>query len=230
MKKVYQQKADSFGIIVEEPTTNISNFDPILFQYYQELKKRRIVINEEIDENFFNFVTLPLRNMLEDGSNQPVEILLNTPGGSLIDALSVCDIIDQAKSEIIITVTTYAYSMGALILMAGYNNPNVHKRCYPSSLAMVHDGQIDLQGKGSAVRDTYDFYKRLEERIKSYVISHSKIDEKFYQQIRDKELYLFSDEMLKYGLVNEIIGQEASITTTNKRTRIRNYTPKKRTK
>lgn len=167
--------------------------------------------------------------MLEDGSNKPIEIMLNTSGGSVIEALSICDIIDQAKSKIMITVTTYAYSMGAIILMAGFNNPNVKKRCYPSSLAMIHDGHIGFSGKVSTIRETFNFNERLEERIRDYILSHSRIDQKLYDRIRDKEFYMFAEDMPKYGLVDEIIGREASIKTANKRTRGHNSI-KKRTK
>lgn len=93
--------------------------DPIIFQYYNYLCQRKIVINDQIDAGTLEYVTLPLLEMDNDGTNKPIEILLSTRGGSTFDGLSLCDIIDQLKTPTTITVMTYAFSMGALVLMGG---------------------------------------------------------------------------------------------------------------
>ena len=95
--------------------------DPVTYQYYKQLKDRKIVINEQIDSNIVEMVMLPLLQMDNDGTGKPIEIILNTVGGSLFDGATLCNIIDNLKTPTTITVMTYAYSMGSIILMAGYN-------------------------------------------------------------------------------------------------------------
>ena len=97
--------------------------DPVTYQYYKQLKDRRIVINDQIDSSIVEMVMLPLLQMDNDGTGKPIEIILNTVGGSLFDGATLCNIIDNLKTPTTITVMTYAYSMGSIILMAGYNNP-----------------------------------------------------------------------------------------------------------
>ena len=104
--------------------------DPITYQYYRQLKDRKIIINDQIDSSIVETVMLPLLQMDNDGTGKPIEIILNTVGGSLFDGATLCNIIDNLKTPTTITVMTYAYSMGSIILMAGFNNPNVKKRCY----------------------------------------------------------------------------------------------------
>ena len=90
--------------------------DPVTYQYYKNLKDRKIIINDQIDASIVEMVMIPLLEMDNDGTGRPIEIILNTVGGSLFDGATLCNIIDNLKSPTTITVMTYAYSMGSIIL------------------------------------------------------------------------------------------------------------------
>lgn len=181
------------------------DLSPVMYQYYKGLKERRIIINEQITQNIVETVMMPLLDMDNDGTGLPIEIILCTVGGSIFDGMPLCDIIDGLKTKTTITTPTYAYSMGGLILMAGYNNPNVTKRCYKHSTALLHAGSTYLSGNSSSVRDTFNFHQDYEKKIKEYTLSHSKISEVEYDKMERFEWYMTSDKMLEKGLVDEII-------------------------
>ena len=179
--------------------------DPVMYQYYKNLKQRKIIINDQIGSDIVEMVILPLLEMDNDGTNEPIEIILNTVGGSLFDGMPLCDVIDNLKCRTTITVITYAYSMGGIILSAGYNNPNVRKRCYKHSTALLHAGSSYLEGNSMSVKDQFHFYQKYEGMIKDYTLSHSKITEDEYNKMERYEWYMTSDTMKEKGLVDEII-------------------------
>lgn len=179
--------------------------DIIMYQYYKNLEKRTIIINEQITSNIVESVMLPLLEMDNDGTGEPINIVLNTVGGSLFDGATLCNIIDNLKTPTTITVFTYAYSMGSILLMAGYNNPNVKKRCYKHSTALLHAGSSYLEGDSMSVKDQFNFYQKFEDVIKEYTLSHSKITPEEYDKMERYEWYMTSDTMLEKGLVDEII-------------------------
>lgn len=179
--------------------------DPVMYQYYKNLKQRKIVINDAIGAEIVEMVILPLLEMDNDGSGEPIEIVLCTCGGSLFDGMALCDVIDNLKCPTTITVITYAYSMGGIILMAGYNNPNVTKRCFKHSTALLHSGSTYLEGHSTGVKDQFEFHQKFEEKIKEYTISHSKISMDEYEKMERYEWYMTSDTMLEKGLVDSII-------------------------
>lgn len=179
--------------------------DIITYQYYKNLEKRTIIINEQITSNIVESVMLPLLEMDNDGTGEPINIILNTIGGSLFDGATLCNIIDNLKTPTTITVFTYAYSMGSILLMAGYNNPNVKKRCYKHSTALLHAGSSYLEGDSMSVKDQFNFYQKFEDVIKEYTLSHSKITPEEYDKMERYEWYMTSDTMLEKGLVDEII-------------------------
>ena len=90
------------------------------YQYYKNLKERKIIINNTIDAMLVEQVMLPLLEMDNDGTGKPIEIVLCSCGGSLFDGMVLCDIIDGLKCPTTVTVYTYAYSIGSIILMAGF--------------------------------------------------------------------------------------------------------------
>lgn len=196
---------DSPCIDITEILGDNVELSPATYQYYKNLQNRTIIINDFITENIVESALIPLIEMDNDGSNQPITILLSTKGGSVFDGITLCDVIDNLKCPTTIKVMTYAYSMGSIILMAGFNNPNVKKVCYKHSTALIHAGSTYLEGNSMSVKDQFQFNQKFDEKIKEYILSHSKITLEEYEKLERYEWYMTSDEMLSSGLVDEII-------------------------
>lgn len=192
------EKLDAEQCILEE--TSVINAE-----YTRLLKERKILINDIISENTIEKVVMPLLRMDNDGSGKKITIYINTNGGSVYDGLVLCDIIEQLKTETEVIVLGYAYSMGSIILMSGKNNPNVIRKCYPFSTALIHGGSAYISGSSSQVKDYFKFNEKFEKRIADFIVSHTNLTEDDYAAIERYEAYMDSDEMLEKGLVDEII-------------------------
>ena len=179
--------------------------DPVLYQYYRNLLNRKIVINEQIGDGLLETAILPFIEMDNDGSGNPIEIIISTVGGEIYNGFNLVDQIEKAKSPVTIHIMAMAASMGFLIAMAGKNNPNVKTVCHPFSVGLLHSGSQYMSGSAHAVKDTFDFSQHYEEKIKDYILSHTKIDEQLYDKIERKEYWMDADEMVRLGIVDEII-------------------------
>lgn len=179
--------------------------DYVLYQYYKNLEKRKIIINEAISDNLLELAIIPFMEMDSDGTKQPIEIILSTVGGDIYSGFNFVDQIEKAQSPVIIHVMSMAASMGLMIAMAGKNNPNVKTVCHPFSVGLLHSGSQCMEGTTHAVKDTFNFSQQYEEKIKEYTLSHTKLDEETYEKVERKEYWMDADEMLKLGIVDEII-------------------------
>lgn len=184
-----------------------NGMDPCTFQYYNQLKNRTILLNGYVDESFVEMVILPLKEFENDDSCTPVNLILNTGGGSVMDGLILVNIIDNYKKPLNIYVYGYACSMGTIILCAGNKNPNVKKFCYPFSFGLLHCGNVAVQGEASSVEDTMVFNKKIDKLIKEYVIANTNITEEEYTYYERHQGYMLAPEMKEKGLINEIIGE-----------------------
>ena len=143
--------------------------------------------------------------MDNDGTGKPIEIIISTVGGEIYSGFNFVDQIEKAKSPVTIHIMSMAASMGFLIAMAGKNNPNVETICHPFSVGLLHSGSQYMEGSAHAVKDTFDFSQHYEEKIKDYILSHSKIDADLYEKVERKEYWMDADEMKRLVIVDEII-------------------------
>ena len=139
------------------------------------LQQNTIVIEGQISAETCDNVALPLLELDADPDVDHIDIYINCSGGGVFDGLYLCNIIENLKTETTITVLGYAYSMAGYILMAGYNNPNVTRKCYKYSSYLLHSGSLSLQGEAKGVKEQYDFFLSSDNLLIDFVVSHSKM-------------------------------------------------------
>ncbi len=176
---------------------------PIDHQYYKCLENNTILINQEISECLVEYAIIPLMNMDADENVKHIDILINTVGGDIYTGFSMVSVLEKLKTETTIRIIGMAASMGGLIAMA--KNPNLKVVCDKWSVGLIHSGSQYMEGSAHAVKDTFKFSERYEEKIKAYILSHTKISEDMYREIERQEFWMDADDMLKYGIVDEII-------------------------
>lgn len=198
-------KNNADTIDLAELLASPQDMSPVSYQYYKNLTKRTIIFNDQVSADIVESVIVPLLEWDNDGTGKEINILISSVGGSVFDGLVLCDVIDRLKTKTTITVLGYTYSMAGLILMAGFNNPNVTKVCYPFSSALIHSGSSYIEGATNIVKDTFRFQEKFDEKIKEYIISHSKISKEEYEKNERYEWYMTSSEMLEKGLVDQIL-------------------------
>lgn len=193
-----------------------TSIDPATYQYFDKLENQRtIIFNQEVDERIVERVVIPLMDFEKDASNDPVTLIFATVGGSVSDGFILCNIIDNYKKPLDIIVLGYAASMGTIMLAAGAHNPNVTRKCYPFTYALLHAGSTAFSGESLTVQDTLEFNRRVDEKVKQFIVSHTNVSEEEYMQHERKQWFLDAEDMLKYGFVDEIIGKEDDLIEEN---------------
>lgn len=192
------------GLAQESNGINMETYQ----QFHQLFENRTILLNWEVNESLLENVILPLKDFEKDDIDEPVTLILNTPGGSVADGLVLCNIIDNYKKRLNIFVYGYSCSMGTIILCSGNKNPNVTKYCYPFSFGLFHSGETVVGGESTSVDDIIDFNRSINNNIQSYVVANTNITEMEYKLHHRKQWYLTAKEMKEKGLIDIIIGEE----------------------
>jgi ATP-dependent Clp protease protease subunit len=190
---------------------NITYYISDKFQL-EDIAQRKLYINGEIDETLHDDVVYFILKWNRDDKDIPVEqrqpILLycSSVGGSVDDGFALIDVILTSKTPIYTVNLSYWYSMGFLIGLAG------DKR-YASKNAkfLMHDGQNMVWNSSSKVKDQIKFQELVEQRVKEYILSRSKLTSKEYDEKLRVEWYLFSDSAKEKGFCDFIIGEDCSI-------------------
>lgn len=180
------------------------------YQYFNQLLNHRtILFNTYIDEDIVEKIYLPLKEFEDDSSIEPVTLILNSPGGSVADGFFLAHYLAHYKKKLNIIVLGYAASMAAVILAAGGHNENVHRMCYPSTYALVHDGYITMESSESkTAQDFMAFNDKVDNDIKNFIIQNTNITEELYNSKTRHQWFISSKEMKELNLIDEIIGSE----------------------
>lgn len=179
--------------------------DPTMVEFYRRLKNREILWNDDIDDATID-IALYIKKWNDEDKDlaiedrQPIKIFINSDGGYAATVLHVIDMIHLSKTPVYTIGMGRVYSAGGLLLMAG------HKRyIFPHTSCLIHDGSFGAIGSIGKMIDNLEFTKELEKRIKQYILSSTRITEEIYDQNYRRDWFMFSEEIIKLGIADEIV-------------------------
>lgn len=179
--------------------------NPELLTYYRNLEDRVIWIDYGVDESILEVSKLIMYfNKLDKGipaeEREPIKLLLYSYGGDGQACFSLLDIIGLSKTPVWTVNMGVAMSAGLLILLAG------HKRfCLKNSTALAHSGSGGASGTYEQTEAQMKDYKRFVDTMRNYIVDRTDIDTKTLNKYKNKEWYLYSEDQIKYRIVDKII-------------------------
>ena len=184
-------------------------FDALRKDYFDN---RILVMNQGIDECVIeDFILFILKWNKEDKDipvekRKPIKLYINSGGGDSIVAMQFVNTIKYSKTPIIGIGLSLVASAAFHIYIACKE-----RVAFKDTILLMHDGEVVIQNSTSKAKDTMRFIDEVERRTKQHVLDCTKIDEQFYDDHYDMELYLFSNEAKEYGIVDKIVGEDVDI-------------------
>jgi len=161
---------------------------------------RKIYLVGAIDEAAFLTFSEKL-DEFELKPGKPVEVVLNSSGGSAVDALAFYSRIKASPLDINITVYGCCYSAAILVLAAGDE-----RRMTRASWAMVHEDSGSVKHKTTSQFQAEAFQMRqFENQWNDLLALNSRISSGRWAQLHGNETYLTPEDCLRYGLIEEIV-------------------------
>ena len=149
---------------------------------------------------------LPKLAMIEDDENvEGLLILLNTVGGDVEAGLAIAEMIAGMSIPSVTLVLGGSHSIGVPLAVS-----SDYSFIVPTATMMIHP--VRLNGMIIGVRQSYDYFKRIQDRITGFVTNHCKISEKRLLELmmdtktltRDVGSILVGEEAVKEGLIHEV--------------------------
>lgn len=180
--------------------------------YLNDLKQRKLFLNVDVEQlSVADIVKHIMQYNKEDKGidpkdRQPILLYVTSNGGEVDSGFELIDIIQNSKTPVHTINLGYQYSMGFLIGLAG------HKRfATQNAKFLMHDGSNFVYNSGTKAQDQMEFQKKVEERVKQYILSRSKLTSEEYDSKLRVEWYLFASEAKDKGFVDYIIGEDCDI-------------------
>jgi ATP-dependent Clp protease protease subunit len=170
--------------------------------YSRLLRDRIIFLGSDVNEASANIVVAQLLFLQAEDAKKDIFFYINSPGGSVYDALAIYDTMKYVTNDIQTVGIGVQASAAAFLLSSGTKGK---RYALPNSTVMIHQPSSGTRGKVTDqeidLRESLRIKKLLEEIMaKNTGQKPSQIHE---DMERDK--WLTAAEAKKYGLVDEII-------------------------
>ena len=165
------------------------------------IQDRILFLNGEVDSDSCNVLVAQML-YLASVDNRDISMYISSPGGSVVDGLSVIDTMNFIKPDISTTCIGMAASMGAVILSNGVKGKRF---ILPHSRVMIHQVSSGMKGKASdleiemkeTLRCKEDLYKILSENC-------GKTPEEIERDCKS-DFWLHGIEAVEYGIADNLI-------------------------
>jgi ATP-dependent Clp protease protease subunit len=137
----------------------------------------------------------------DDKKDEPVNIVINSDGGDVYEALGMIDFIQSLNVKVNTICRGRAMSAAALLLCSGTGVRAASK----NSTIMFHEMSSGIYGKSSDMKANVQHMEKLEDILVSIMSENSKKDRKFWKETTIKDYYLSPEEALQLGVIDSII-------------------------
>lgn len=156
---------------------------------------------------------LPLLANVEDSRQiDGLLLLLNTVGGDVESGLAIAEMVTSISKPTVSLVLGGSHSIGGPLAVA-----TDYSFIVPTGTMILHP--VRLNGTIIGAPPTYDYFKRIEERITGFMASHSKAKKERLQEMmmntgmlsKDLGTILVGEEAVAEGLIDEVGGIQQAL-------------------
>ncbi|MBP5177403.1 MAG: ATP-dependent Clp endopeptidase proteolytic subunit ClpP [Clostridia bacterium] len=172
------------------------------YDIYSRLLDDRIVfVSGEIDDALANTVIAELIFLEAKDPTKPINMYINSPGGSVSAGLAIYDTMNYIRSEVCTICVGMAASMAALLLSSGAKGKRF---ALPNSEVMIHQPLGGASGQASDIKIHAEHILRTREKLNAILAANTGKDAATVAADTDRDNYLSAEQALEYGLIDKI--------------------------
>lgn len=184
--------------IMEERQLNVAQIDV----FSRLMMDRIIFLGMPIDETVANVINAQLLFLESVDNAKPINMYINSPGGSVYDGLGIYDVMQYINPKINTVNTSLAASMAFVLMVSGTKGG---RAALPHARFMQHQPLGGAYGQASDMEITVNEIKKLQKELYEIIAKHT--GQKFEKVAKDcdRDYWMRADEAKDYGCVDKIL-------------------------
>lgn len=189
----------SYPLVMHETLNGFTTVSP---ETKLLMRDRILVIDKEIDVELASNICNLL--MVLDDDEQPITIILNTPGGMVHQGNLIYDVIQGLRSPVNVVCMGMAYSMGAILLAGGRRG---RRFIFPLSKVMIHEPLINggLGGSATSISQVAGSILETKKQLVEILSKHTGKSLKEVEKAISYDHYFDAKEAIEFGLCDHIV-------------------------
>jgi ATP-dependent Clp protease protease subunit len=170
--------------------------------YSRLLRDRIIFLGSDVNEASANIVVAQLLFLQAEDAKKDIYFYINSPGGSVYDALAIYDTMQYVTNDIETVGIGVQASAAAFLLSSGQKGKRF---ILPNSTVMIHQPSSGTRGKVTDQEIDLKESLRIKKLLEGIMAkSTGQKPEKIHEDM-ERDKWLTADEAKKYGIVDTII-------------------------
>lgn len=195
-------KKTTNSILVPTVIENEGRYERAYDIYSRLLKDRIIFLGSDVNETSANLILAQLLFLQAQDSKKDIFLYINSPGGSVYDALAIYDTMQYITNDVQTVGIGMQASAAAFLLSSGTKGKRF---LLPTSTVMIHQPSSGTQGKATDMEISLKELLRIKQKLNEIMAKNTgqKVEKITEDMERDK--WLTAEEAKAYGLVDDII-------------------------
>ena len=154
--------------------------------------------------NLFDLISkvrIILSNRPKENAQDPINLMINSNGGDVYEALGMIDYIESLSVPVNIIARGRAMSAAAMILACGTGKRVASKL----TTIMLHEASAEIFGKSADIKANADHIDGLENDFYTMMAAKTTQTEEFWRTACRKDFYISATRAKELGVIDEVI-------------------------
>ncbi|PID31996.1 ATP-dependent Clp protease proteolytic subunit [Candidatus Saccharibacteria bacterium] len=170
--------------------------------YSRLLKDRIIFLGEDVNHHTANIVVAQLLFLDNQDSKRDIHFYINSPGGSVYDALAIYDTMQFVKADVQTVGIGVQASAAAFLLSSGTKGKRM---LLPNATVMIHQPSSGTRGKVTDQEIDLHESLRLKNLLEDIIAANTGQTKKQVHEDMERDRWMTAQQAKKYGLVDKIV-------------------------
>lgn len=170
--------------------------------YSRLLKDRIIFIGSEINELSANLIVAQLLFLQAEDAKKDIYLYINSPGGSVYDALAIYDTMQYVTNDIQTVGIGVQASAAAFLLSSGTKGK---RAVLPNATVMIHQPSSGTRGKVTDQEIDLKESLRVKKLLEDIMAANTGQKHEKIHEDMERDRWMTATEAEKYGLVDKVI-------------------------
>jgi len=182
--------------------------DRIMDVYSHLLGERIVYLGTEIDDGVSNALIAQVLHLESESPDQPINLYINSPGGSLTATFAVYDAMQFVKAPVATTCIGQACATAAILLAAG--DPG-RRSILPHARVLLHQPSARSQGAIPDLILEADEVVRLRAEAELVLSRHTGQAVETLRADTDRDRIFTPEAAVAYGLVDQLVAYRKQV-------------------
>lgn len=190
------------SVLIPTVIENEGRYERAYDIYSRLLKDRIIFLGQDVNEATANTIVAQLLFLQSEDPKKDIFFYINSPGGSVYDALAIYDTMQYVTNDIQTVGIGVQASAAAILMSSGAKGK---RYMLPNATAMIHQPSSGTRGKVTDQEIDLRESLRVKKLIEEIMSKNTGKSPKQIHEDMERDFWMTATEAKRYGLVDDVI-------------------------